>query len=87
MQEENWDQYKVKSTAPAATGGNEFDQYKVKKKAVSQPGGYGSQLGSQTFQPTREVYIPEVVTPAGKADYLQGQQKKLNNLDLSLIHI
>jgi len=81
MQEENWDQYKVKSTAPAATGGNEFDQYKVKKKAVSQPGGYGSQLGSQTFQPTREVYIPEVVTPAGKADYLQGQQKKLNNLD------
>lgn len=32
MQEENWDQYKVKGSAPAATGGNEFDQYKVKKK-------------------------------------------------------
>jgi hypothetical protein len=81
MQEENWDQYKVQSSAPAATGGNEFDQYKVKKKAVSQTGGYGSQLGSQTFQPTREVYIPQVVTPAGTDGYLKGQQKKLNNLD------
>jgi hypothetical protein len=59
----------------------EFGGKALKKKAVSQPGGFGSQLGSQTFQPTREVYIPEVVTPAGKADYLQGQQKKLNNLD------
>ena len=81
MQEENWDQYKVKSTSPAATGGNDWDQYKVKKKAVSQGGGYGSQLGSQTFQPTREDFIPQVVTPVGTDDYLKGQQKKLNNLD------
>jgi hypothetical protein len=81
MQEENWDQYKVTNSASAPTGGSEWDQYKVKKKAVSQPGGYGSQLGSQTFQPTSNVYIPAVVLPNGKADYLKGQQKKLNNLD------
>lgn len=58
MQEENWDQYKVKGAAPAATGGNEFDQYKVKKKAVSQTGGYGSQLGSTSFQGTEDVLAP-----------------------------
>ena len=39
----------------------------LKKKAVLQPGGYGSQLGSQSFQPTK-AYVPTpLIGEAAKA--------------------
>jgi hypothetical protein len=48
---------------------------KVKKKAVSQPGGYGSQLGSQTFQPT-EAFVPTPLIGQGAKEYKAPPKQK-----------
>jgi len=55
----------------------------LKKKAVSQIGGFGSQLGSQTFQPI-ETYISTPVTGGGKTQYSEKQQKISDNLNKNL---
>jgi hypothetical protein len=54
----------------------------VKKKAVSKPitpvsrtGGYGSQFGSQTFQPTK-AYVPAPLIGQGAKSYKAPSQKK-----------
>ena len=56
--------------------------FDVKKKAVSKPitpvsrtGGYGSQFGSQTFQPTK-AYVPAPLIGQGAKSYKAPSQKK-----------
>jgi hypothetical protein len=47
----------------------------LKKKVVSKPGGYGSQLGSQTFQPT-EAFVPAPLIGQGAKEYKAPSKQK-----------
>jgi len=47
----------------------------LKKKVVSESGGYGSQLGSQTFQPTK-AFVPAPLIGAGVQDFQKQEAQR-----------
>ena len=48
----------------------------LKKKVVSESGGYGSQLGSQSFQPTK-AYVPTPLIGQGAKEYKAPSKQKV----------